>query len=244
MDLAFRKSVPVLQLPGEVIVNFMFDFVNRFLEDPRPEIAETFNPLFGGPNWYSEVESRVRAGEAREDAVLDVYRSRFKKFGNFNHVTSTRILKPLADRSFFHLVYGTRHWKGLVEFRGVERKAIDVQEQVRDEAKITNRVQRTGQEDLFAKTGMKTESRTFESERNNNLQHGLAITRENLSRRGSMKYEAVLSHALELPLVWESDVQKWLQQMRQDRDIEIPELSGKSRTAKFGYTIVRKRSRN
>jgi len=44
--------------------------------------------------------------------------------GGFTHVTSTRILMPAADRTYFHLVYGTRHVKGLVEFRKVEEKVV------------------------------------------------------------------------------------------------------------------------
>lgn len=39
-------------------------------------------------------------------------------------MTSTRILMPAADRTYFHLVYGTRHVKGLVEFRKVEEKVV------------------------------------------------------------------------------------------------------------------------
>lgn len=106
-----RKIRPLLKLPGEVIINFMYDHVNRYLNDPRPEIAASFDQMFGGPNWYLEVEDRVGMGMSREDAILDVYCGRLRKFGDFEHVTSTRILKPLSDRSYFHLVYGTRHWK-------------------------------------------------------------------------------------------------------------------------------------
>ena len=32
---------PVLQLRGEVIINFMYDFINRHIENPQPEIIST-----------------------------------------------------------------------------------------------------------------------------------------------------------------------------------------------------------
>jgi three-Cys-motif partner protein len=168
-----NKIRPLLQLRGEIIINFMFDFVNRFLDDPRPETAASFDTLFGGVEWYAEVEELVRSGMRREDAVLNIYCKRLKDFGQFDHVTSTRILKPLADRSFFHLVYATRHWKGLVEFREVEKKAADIQERVRTDAKIASRAERMGMEDLFAGGKVQIGPRTYEAERRNNIKHAL-----------------------------------------------------------------------
>ena len=86
--IGLQKIQPLLKLPGEVIINFMYDYVNRFFDDPRPEIVAEFDPLFGGPNWYREVEDRVSAGRSREDAILEVYCGRLRKFGDFEHVTS------------------------------------------------------------------------------------------------------------------------------------------------------------
>ena len=141
-----KQITPILQhRPGEVLVNFMFDYINRFLDDPRPDIAASFAELFGGPGWETAVRSAVR----REDAIVDLYKERMRAAGGFAHVTSTRILKPTHDRSYFYLVYGTRHFKGLVEFREVERKAVDEQERVRLAAKQENREARTGQTELF-----------------------------------------------------------------------------------------------
>ncbi len=164
-----QKIESLLALPGEVIINFMFDYVNRFLDDPSSEIAATFDPLFGGPAWHLEVGRHTQAGCSREDAILNVYRDRLRNIGKFPYLTSTRILKPLAERSYFHLVYGTRHWKGLVEFRNVEKKAIDEQERVRGVAKITHQVERTSQTELFGIGGEKLGPRSSDEERNKEL---------------------------------------------------------------------------
>lgn len=64
------------------------------------------------------------AGPGREKAILDLYKERMRAVGGFKHVTSTRILVPTADRTFYYLVYGTRHVKGLVEFRKCEERCI------------------------------------------------------------------------------------------------------------------------
>ena len=110
-----KQITPILQhRPGEVLVNFMFDHINRFLDDPRPDIAASFRRAVWRPGWETAVRTAVR----REDAIVELYRERMRAAGGFAHVTSTRILKPTHDRLYFYLVYGTRHFKGLVEFRG------------------------------------------------------------------------------------------------------------------------------
>lgn len=167
-----KQITPVLQhRPGEVLVNFMFDYINRFLDDPRPDVASSFTELFGGPGWETAVRTAVR----REDAIVELYRERMRAAGGFAHVTSTRILKPTHDRSYFYLVYGTRHFKGLVEFREVERKAVDEQERVRFAAKQESREARTGQTELFSADDVAGAPASFEAERS--MQRSSAVER-------------------------------------------------------------------
>lgn len=233
-----QKIAPLLVLPGEVIINFMYDYVNRFLEDPTPETAATFDPLFGGPDWHLEVEDYMGTGYNREDAILSVYRDRLRQFGRFPHVTSTRILKPLAERSYFHLVFGTRHWKGLIEFRNVEKKAVDEQERERGAAKTTHRVDRTSQTELFGAGTEQLGPRSSDEERAKELNAAHAKLQRVLSTLGSCSYETLIGEILVAPLVWKSDLDGWLNSLREDGQIEIPELKGRERTPKTGYSII------
>ena len=232
------KIQPLFELRGEVIINFMFDFVNRFLDDPTPENAANLDPLFGGSGWHLEFEDQVVAGQSREDAILDVYCERLRKFGKFPHVTSTRILKPLADRSYFHLVYGTRHWKGLVEFRGVEKIAVAEQERVRGVAKIIHQVERTGQGDLFSEAAEQLGPRTSAEERKKRLGFGYVKLRDILKARQVCKYEDLIAELLKVPFVWKSDLDGWITDMRKAGEVDIHDMSERERTAKPGYTIV------
>ena len=106
---ALEKIRPLLQKRGEVPINFMFDYINRFVSNPRPETAHDYDPLYGDSAWYNEYSDLVAHGASREDAVLGVYKQRVRAAGAFPHITSTRIKKPLHDRAYFHLVYATRH---------------------------------------------------------------------------------------------------------------------------------------
>lgn len=235
------KIRPILQLRGEVLINFMFDPLNRFLEDPRPEIAASYNPLFGGPSWYQEVEERVNAGEGREDAVLAVYREGVRRFGDFRHVTSTRILKPLVDRSYYHLVYGTRNLKGLVEFRAVEKKTVESQENVRNAAKYSDRAVRTGMDDLFGSVGYVDSPRSYSDERAMQLSAGESRLSELLELKRHNNFDDILGELLERPLVWTSDVNGWLKKLQASGEITFLGLKPRERIPKrgHGHMIVR-----
>ncbi len=164
---------PLLNLRGEVLINFMSDFINRFIDDPRPEIAASFDDLFG-PDWFPEWTILHRDGLSREAAAIEVYTKRLKQAGNFKYITSTRILKPQAERSYFYLIYGTQHWKGIQEFRTVEKRTIGKQESVRNAAKYKASVSRTGQKSFFGEELMDVTVRSDKDERQTQLDRGLS----------------------------------------------------------------------
>jgi hypothetical protein len=39
---------PILQLRGEVLINLMYDYINRFIADTDPDISVQMDDLFGG----------------------------------------------------------------------------------------------------------------------------------------------------------------------------------------------------
>src|SRR5205085_9345711 len=89
-----QRITPLLKhRPGEVIVNFMFDYINR-------HFGICFDELFGGAGWSPDMS---------ESETVQLYCQRMKSAGEFDYVTSTRILNPTKDRTYFYLVYGTRH---------------------------------------------------------------------------------------------------------------------------------------
>lgn len=233
-----QKISPLLMLRGEVLINFMSDFINRFIEDPRPEIASSFDDLFG-ENWYPEWKMLNDKGLSREAAAIEVYTSRLKQAGNFQFVTSTRILKPKADRSYFYLIYATQHWKGIQEFRKVEKKAIEEQEKVRNAAKYKANVSKTGQESLFGQEIMATNAKSYEAERKTQLARGhdkfLSILKANSN---GIKYEQLIGEVLETPMVWENDLKEWITALIKQDKIQIPEMAANQRVPKKGNTII------
>jgi three-Cys-motif partner protein len=234
---AMERIRPLLSLRGEVLINFMSDFITRFIDDPRPEIAGTFDELFG-PKWHSEWKTLYDDGLSREAAAIEVYTSRLKQAGNFKYVTSTRILKPTSDRSYFYLIYATEHWKGIQEFRAVEKKAVDEQERVRDAAKIVAKIENTGQGDLLGTNIVEGNVMPYAQERKKQLQRGYGrLLVELKAQPVGIKYEVLLGAVLETPLVWESDLKDWLIELKNNGAILTPDFKNRQRVPQRGNTI-------
>jgi len=230
-----KQIAPILKHHrGEVIVNFMFDYINRFLEHPTLAITQQMNELFGGPGWEKVIQSSSR----REEAIVSLYRERMRAIGSFKFVTSTRIMKPTIDRSYFYLVYGTRHLKGLCEFSNVEKKFAFEQEHVRSTAIQRVRIERSGQNELFLVSENIDDALDFKEERA--LQLGSATERmlQVIRESKRIRYDDLLARILETPLVWQSDITDELQRLRKADEITIEGLKPRERVPKIGQGHV------
>lgn len=225
---ALNRIAPILQhRPGEVIINYMTDFINRFSD--LPEHAQSFNDMMGGPGFEG----------LDEDRKLELYCQRVRETGGFSAVTTTRIKKRLADRSYFHLIYGTRHVKGLEEFRKVEKEEISEQEKVRIAAKDLDKMIRSGgQQTLFGTSELHAPS-SFAQELGSQKCKATERLNELLDERGRVSYEDVLLSLLELPLVWESVIQEVISEEKERGRLKIEGQTKRERTVKKRHYVVR-----
>jgi three-Cys-motif partner protein len=112
-----ENLLPILQRPkGEVMINFMYDFINRFLSFRNPANEDSLDRCFGTRDWRS-----IRDTPGRESALVNLYVEQVRATGSFPYATFSRVLKPLHERAYFHLVYATRSAKGIEKFRDVEK---------------------------------------------------------------------------------------------------------------------------
>lgn len=96
----------------EVIFNFMFDHVNRFVDDERPGIVSSFIELFG----TSENEHRYAGtlgGDARKQFLRDLYVRQLKDVARFGYVSPFEVMDVNRKRTAYYLMFGTRSLKGL-----------------------------------------------------------------------------------------------------------------------------------
>jgi len=222
---------PILtHLRGEVIINFMYDYINRFVNSHDRKTEMQLDTLFGTDKW--RVLRDVT--EDREYAIIDFYREQIRLAGGFPFVTSTRILKPTQDRAYYHLVYATRNPKGILAFRAVEKSSVPEQEQVRLVAKRQEREDRTRQPELNLEPV--SQEREFEKDRAKQIQRAEEQIFTFL-RGHTLDYIELAPQVLQLPLVWESDLKKLLLRMRDGGKIRIDGLGPRDRTPKPGCRL-------
>jgi len=142
----FDKIKPLFDRPKcEVLINFMYDFVNRAASMSDRKTIASLDPILGGPNW----EERLDPNLPRGLAVEKLFRDTLRGAGGFEFVVSTKIDRPTADRPHFFIAYGTKSYDGLKAFRETEYVALRAHARNRADAKERKRENKTGLPDLF-----------------------------------------------------------------------------------------------
>jgi three-Cys-motif partner protein len=235
-----RKLAPLLRhRPGEVIVNFMFEHINRFLDDERQEIRASYVLPFGDRNWRSRFDALQSSGLGREEAVLELFREQLKSVGEYTYVISARVQRPTSSRSQFYLVYGTRNRKDLTEFRNVEKKAMEAEELSRIEAQREQRAARTGQGSLAIEMPRPVVAlRTPEIERAANW------LRRELMGVNWITYTNASNGALERFSLTESEFKDLIVDLQKRGEVNLTGMAARQRKPSEGTTIHRTANRS
>jgi len=192
----YRKTKPILRRPrSEVLINFMYDHFNRFLNVDDPSLEEQRTDLLG-IGWRERVHDLVQAGDLRTrgEILTELYRERLKSVGDFRYAVTTKIEKATMDRPHFFLAYGTRNSTGLETYRGIEMKALRLQESVRRVAKDLKAEDSTKQLGL----GLIDETETV-SDRlvDDEMENAKTAIVNNLSKFESSPYELLKNAVME-----------------------------------------------
>ena len=143
----FTKIAPLFAARKcEVIINFMYGFISRFISHPDEKITASLDPILGGPGWKERLDPQMKPGQA----VERLFRETLKAAGKFDHVVSTRIDKNTQERPHFILAYGTKDRSGLKAFRETEYEALREHARNRSAAMTRKRESKSGTAELFA----------------------------------------------------------------------------------------------
>lgn len=96
----------------EVLFNFMFDSVNRWVADERPGIASHFNELFGSEGQEHALAAGMK-GDDRKGFLSDLYMRQLRDVAGFSFVRKFEMIDVERGRTAYFLMFGTRHRKGL-----------------------------------------------------------------------------------------------------------------------------------
>ncbi|MCJ7542093.1 MAG: three-Cys-motif partner protein TcmP [Desulfobacterales bacterium] len=138
---------PLLQRKkSEYLINFMFDFI---LRTHTQEAFEThMRDIFGiVPNTAN------MTSDEREGYLIRLYRNSLKKASTQcdkePRTARVRVLYPSRDRTFFDLIYLTRHPMGIRAFMEESEKVDIIQKMVRAKTKQEKRIEKTRQLEIF-----------------------------------------------------------------------------------------------
>jgi three-Cys-motif partner protein len=186
----------------EVLINFMYDFINRFAYSADAEIIASMAPILGGPDWPDRIDQNLPRGLA----VEKLFRETLKSSGNFKFVVSTKIDKTTAERPHFFIAYGTKSADGLKTFRQIEYDALREHARNRANAMERQREQRLNVTDMFA--GYQAELKELTIDEIVSEQKTLATTRlvETLSQQGTLEFSQVVSGLLQPFMLRETNV--------------------------------------
>lgn len=208
---------PYLRERGrEVLINFMYDHINRFAASPDPKTIESLDPILGGAGWQARLDPDLPPGLA----VEQLFRETLQAKGGFEFVLSTCIDKSTINRPHFFIVYGTKALEGIKTFRQVEFDALKENAKDREKAKIRKRSEQTGIDDLFADQDVEQISTLEEM-----IEERKALARDWVmsflkSRSGEAPFDEVCAEILQVFMLRETNVKDVCVDLQKSSSIE------------------------
>lgn len=213
----FEKIRPLFAYQKcEVLINFMYEFVNRFVYSDDEDIIASLDPILGGPGWRSKLDPVLPRGLA----VERLFRDTLKAAGNFAFVVSTKVDKATAERPHFFIAYGTKSNEGLKAFRQTEYDALREHAKSRASAKERRRAESSGSADLFA--GFDAGVREADIDDLVEEQKTLARTEllSVLRTQGAMRFEDIVAHLLQIFMLRETNIKDICVDLARANEIE------------------------
>lgn len=135
---------------AEVLLNFMFQFANRFAGSPgrMPTLESWLGDLQESGAWRSEIAGL--RGPEREAAISERARQALRRMGGYRFAPALTVDETAADRPLYKLIYLSRHPAGIRVFRDAHRKALEAQATYKSAKKAETRKRASRMDDMFA----------------------------------------------------------------------------------------------
>jgi three-Cys-motif partner protein len=199
----FDKIKPLfMRSKCEVLINFMYEFVNRFASSDDAETIASIDPILGGPGWRERLDRDLPRGPA----VEKLFRETLKSAGNFDFVISTKIDKSTVERPHFFIAYGTKSWDGLKTFRQTEYDALRQHARSRAHARERQREERSGTPDLFVGHQANVQETTIDQIVDEQKALASRILQALLRERGAQPFRYVAAQLLQAYMLRETNV--------------------------------------
>jgi len=223
------KIRPLLQLnPGEVLINLMSPFITRFIKDNKTDFSDLLGADFPS--------LRELSGPELELAIVDKYCELVKREGRFDYVCSLPVMNPDSDCFNFHLIYATRHRKGVEVFKAVEKRTEEMTHIIRAELQQKGRQSKSGHLELFGPDVQYRENCYQRLARTNKMRAKEAL-RALIERNTRVPYDSCWGEALQFSAVYETDLRAWISAWEQEGFITVEGKASRARVLQVGKHI-------
>jgi len=111
----------------DLIITLMTGYLRRFIE--HPSLQARLDPFFGSRDWRQFVDLRASGGRVEFRHLLDHYEAQLRKLGYRDVDDHVRITNS-RNSTIYHLVFASKHERGLEFFRKISQKQPSGQQQL------------------------------------------------------------------------------------------------------------------
>lgn len=202
----------------DVLINVMFNHINRFKDDPRAFLREQIGDFFGLD------PGAIRAGLS-EDELFELYREQLREQCRLPYVADLAIPHPTQERTWFRLVVGGHHPAIIDLFRQVERHVCgDAATAIRDEAK------RRGEQQLLLGVIEPVPDQSYERLHRDGVREAPRDVLRLLAERSPRIYADLWPHVLAGRHIGKSDLNKIVWDLHKQKALVIHGLAGRQHT--------------
>ncbi len=204
--LAIELIAPILRLdPGEVLINLMTSWITRFLSDE----TKPFHRLLGS----DLPRLRQLRGAEQEEELVRSYKDAVAKAGNFKYVCALPVMKSDQDAFHFHMIYATRHIRGVEVFKETEKAIIPFMHETRAKAQERRRIEQSGQSSFLPAEALYKEKR-FTQYQLRNLEIAKCELRDMLETTDQVLYDDAWAKVMQHSAVTGRDFRDWVSEWK------------------------------
>lgn len=201
----------------DVLINVMFNHINRFKDDPRTFLREQIGDFFG-------LDPGAIPAGLSEDELFDLYREQLREKCRVPFVADLAIPHPTQERTWFRLVVGGHHSAIVDLFRQVERHVCgEAATAIRDEAK------RRGDQQLVLGGIAPVPDQSYERLHRDGLREAADDVLRLLAERSPRVYADLWPHVLADRHIGKSDLNRIVWDLHKEKALVIHGITGRQR---------------
>jgi three-Cys-motif partner protein len=223
--VGMRNIAPLAGVRGrDVLINVMFNHINRFKDDPRSFLREQMRDFFG-------LTANDIPHALTEEQLFSLYRQQLRQRGGVRFAADLIIPHPTHERTWFRLVIGG-HNKAIVElFRDVEKRICgDEAGEVRDEARSR------GQLNLLL--GLNQSDLTYMRLHDDDLRNVTEDVLKMLAQRSPQKFEDLWPQILSERHITKVELGKEIWKLHTQGKVVIQNPVARQRTTRDGNQLA------